>query len=153
MRTIRLWKTYCQDEGVRLLCTFLERCNSIVALDLLDNKITHLGCEQLGRTLSPIEPCPPIMQLKLDHNPFGSEGMNALLKGIHMNQHLTELSFTYCELDAGCSRALFEMLIYSKSKIEKLWLQGNSFRKEGVKEILQGVSVNKSLKEVSLADN
>lgn len=70
LQSIRLWKTYCQDEGVRLLCSFLERKCNVEGLDLLDNKITYIGCEQLARTLSPDGPhiCPPIKHLKLDHN-------------------------------------------------------------------------------------
>jgi len=63
------------------------------------------------------------------------------------------LSVTYCELDAECARPLFEMLIYSKSKIEELYLTGNNFRNEGAKRVLQGVSANKSLKKLGLADN
>lgn len=63
------------------------------------------------------------------------------------------LSFSYCDLDADCSRSLFEMLIYSKSKVEELILTGNSLRNEGTKMVLQGVSANKSLKKIYLADN
>lgn len=91
--------------------------------------------------------------LKLDHNPIGSEGINALIKGIHFNQFLKIMSFTYCRLDFNCSRAIFELLIYSKSKVEELYLQGNNFRNEGFIQIMEGVAANKSLKKLSLADN
>jgi Ran GTPase-activating protein (RanGAP) involved in mRNA processing and transport len=151
--SFRLWKTYCEDEGVRSLCTFLERCNSILVLELLDNKITYLGCEFLGKTLTPGPKCPPICILKLDHNQFGSKGLCALIEGIHTNENLKLLSFSYCGLDVECSRALFEMLIYSKSKVEELILTGNALRNEGTKMVLQGVSANKSLKKIYLADN
>jgi len=124
-----------------------------LVLELLDNKLTYLGCEFLGKTLTPGPKCPPICILKLDHNQFGSQGLNALIKGIHTNEHLKMLSFSYCGLDAECSRALFEMLIYSKSKVEELILTGNSLRNEGTKMVLQGVSANKSLKKIYLADN
>ena len=76
-----------------------------------------------------------------------------MIEGIHSNEFLKILSFTYCKLDAECSRSLFEMLIYSKSKVEELYLQGNNLRNEGVIMVLQGVSANKSLKKISLADN
>jgi len=45
------------------------------------------------------------------------------------------------------------MLIYSKSKVEELILTGNALRNEGTKMVLQGVSANKSLKKIYLADN
>lgn len=76
-----------------------------------------------------------------------------MLQGIHANEFIKILSLTYCNLDKECSRAIFEMLIYSKSKIEKLYLGGNCLGNEGVIEVLKGVSVNKSLNELSLADN
>ena len=152
-QSVRLWKTYCEDEGVRALCTFLERCVTVLVLELLDNKITHLGCEFLGKTLTPGPKCPPVMYLKLDHNQFGSKGVNALLTGISRNENIKLISLTYCNLDVECSRAIFEMLIYSKSKLEDLILTGNNLRNEGTKMVLQGVSANKSLKKIYLADN
>ena len=76
-----------------------------------------------------------------------------MLEGIHTNENLKTLSFTYCNLDADCSPALFEMLIFSKSKVEELILTGNNLRNQGVKKVLQGVSANKSLKKIYLADN
>jgi len=153
MVSIRLWKTYCEDEGVRILCTFLEQCSSILCLELLDNKVTYLGCEFLGKTLTPGPKCPPICILKLDHNNFGSRGLNALLKGIQSNEFLKTLSFAYCGIDAEASRGLFEMLIFSKSHLEELILTGNNLRNEGAIMVLQGVSAAKELKKIYLADN
>jgi hypothetical protein len=81
--SIRLWKTYCEDEGVRAICEFLKACPSpLLCLELLDNKVTHLGCEFIGKALSPGKLCPPVCILKLDHNNFGSKGMNNLLAGL-----------------------------------------------------------------------
>jgi hypothetical protein len=151
--SIRFWKTYCEDEGVRLLCTFLMRCTSILCLELLDNKITHLGCEFLGKTLKPGPACPPICILKLDHNNFGSRGLNALCAGIQNNEMLKTVSLSYCGIDHEGARALFEMLIYSKSKLEEVILTGNNLRNEGTKVVLQGVAAAKELKKIYLADN
>jgi hypothetical protein len=55
-------------------------------LELIDNKITHLGCEFLGKTLSPGPTMPPVVYLKLDHNLFGSAGVNALAEGLKINE-------------------------------------------------------------------
>lgn len=105
----------------------------VEGLDLLDNKITAIGCEQLARLFNPFtpNPVPPIKHLILDHNPIGSAGCNALLKGIHANDFITNLSMTYCRLDKDCSRSIFELLIFSKSKVQKLNLAGNELRNEG----------------------
>ena len=48
---------------------------------------------------------------------------------------------------------MFEILIYSRSKLEDVNLAGNMLRNEGVIKVLNGVSIAKSLKKISLADN
>jgi Ran GTPase-activating protein (RanGAP) involved in mRNA processing and transport len=51
--------------------------------------------------------------LKLDHNDFGSKGMIALADGLAINKTIKNLSLSYCNIDAGGARALFEVLIFS----------------------------------------
>lgn len=97
--SIRLWKTYIEDEGVRAICEFLQKCSTIQCLELLDDKVTPLGCEFLGKTLTPGPACPPISILKLDHNAFGSAGLKQLGVGIKENIFIKTLSLTYCDID------------------------------------------------------
>ena len=59
----------------------------------------------------------------------------------------------YCGIDKDGARALFELLIFSKSKLEILDITGNHLRNEGCKVVLNGVSVAKELKKIHLADN
>mgnify|MGYP002395682916 CR=1 FL=1 len=76
-----------------------------------------------------------------------------LCLGIQCNEFLKCLSLNYCDIDHEGARPLFELLIFSKSKLEELLLTGNALRNEGVKMILNGVSVAKELKKIYLADN
>ena len=151
--SFRLWKTYCDDEGVRAVCSFLEKCLTVLCLELLDNKITYLGCEFLGKTLKPGPSCPPIVNLKLDHNHFGSRGVDCLAEGLKTNENIKVLSLSYCGIDSKGARSLFEMLIFSKSQMEELILTGNELRNEGTKMVLNGVSIAKTLKKIYLGDN
>ena len=73
--------------------------------------------------------------------------------GISMNKTLNCLSLTYCNIDAEGSRAIFEILIYTKSELKELNLTGNHLRNEGIPLVMKGVSVNKSLTKIYLADN
>ena len=84
-RSIRLWKTYCEDEGIRSVCQFLELGKGTTCLELLDNKITPLGCEFLGRILHP-KANTMLQIVKLDHNEFGSEGVKQLAEGLALNK-------------------------------------------------------------------
>lgn len=84
---------------------------------------------------------------------FGSAGCNALCEGLKTNEMLKTFSMCYCGIDQEGSRALFEVLIFQKSKLEELILTGNQLRNEGVKQVLNGVSIAKELKKIYLADN
>ena len=90
-------------------------------LELLDNKISPLGCEFISRALHPKNK-PTIISLKLDHNEFGSAGVTALADGLAINPTLRLLSLTYCGIDADAAQALFEILIYTRSALEELHL-------------------------------
>jgi len=57
-------------------------------LELLDCKISPLGCEFLGKTFHPSNKINAVTILKLDHNPIGSEGMRLLAEGLANNKQL-----------------------------------------------------------------
>jgi Ran GTPase-activating protein (RanGAP) involved in mRNA processing and transport len=134
------------------VCQYLPINKNIVTLEILDNKVTSLGCEFLGKILMP-KMGTQLTVLKLDHNPFGSKGLNHLAKGIRMNKELLILSLTYCNIDATGARALFEILIYTQSKLEEVLLGGNALKDNGTQLVLRGTSIAKSLKRISLSDN
>jgi Ran GTPase-activating protein (RanGAP) involved in mRNA processing and transport len=76
-----------------------------------------------------------------------------LAEGLAINPVLKMLSLTYCGIDHEGARGLFEILIYTKSALEELHLEGNILRSEGAITVLEGVSIAKSLKKIYLADN
>ena len=70
LKVIRLWKVDLQDEGLRSICNYVDKMETIEYLDLMDNKITALGCEFLGKTLRNDKN--NIIKLKLDNNDIGN---------------------------------------------------------------------------------
>lgn len=44
LKKLRLWKIKTEDEGLRAICNYIEKSQTIEYLDLLDNDITPLGC-------------------------------------------------------------------------------------------------------------
>lgn len=150
--SLRLWKTDCEDEGVRAIVDWLATNSTVRMLELLENKITPLGCDFISRVLAP-ECNSALTILKLDHNDIGSEGIMNLSKGLVMNKTLEELSLTYCNIEADGARAIFDFLIYTKSGLKKLNLTGNHLRNEGIRKVLRGVSCAKQLEEFHIADN
>jgi len=83
-----LWNVGAGDEGCRAVCQYIEMCNSVLSLELMSNEITPLGCQFLGRLLAP-EAKANLLMVKLDHNNFGSEGLNYLAEGLSMNKTIT----------------------------------------------------------------
>ena len=114
-------------------------------LELLDNQITPLGCEHIGKILHPAAKS-QMTHLKLDHNRFGSAGLKFLADGLAQNKTIEHLSLSYCDIDESGARYLFEILIYTQSNLQDLILNGNHLRNEGTIEVLKGVSVAKNLK-------
>lgn len=96
---------------------------------------------------------PSLTILKLDHNDFGHRGMNNLSEGIAVNPTLKMLSLQYCGITEEAAQAIFEILIYTRSALEDLNLNGNNLGNEGVKTVLTGTSIAKSLKKLHIADN
>lgn len=121
-------------------------------LELLDNKITSLGCEFISQAIHP-RANTSLQILKLDHNDFGSQGLKHLADGLSINKTITNLSLTYCNIDFEGARSLFEILIFTKSVLEELNLTGNHLRNEGVIVLLKGLSIAKTLKKIFLTDN
>lgn len=97
LKKLRLWKIRAEDEGLRSICNYIDKVQTIEYLDLLDNNITPLGCEFLGKTLM-LSTC-PIIKLKLDHNSFGTEGLKNLTAGLNKNSILEKLNLKYCSID------------------------------------------------------
>jgi Ran GTPase-activating protein (RanGAP) involved in mRNA processing and transport len=147
-----LWKNYCEDEGVRAVCQFIEVAKSVIALEILDNKVTALGCEFISRIIHP-KANTSITILKLDHNPIGSDGVRRLSEGMAINKTVQQLSLTYCDIDAEGARWLFEILIFTKSQLKELNLSGNLLRNDGVIGVLRGLSLAKEMVKIYLADN
>lgn len=73
LKKVRIWKADIQDEGVRSICNFIEKCNTIEYLDLMENNITELGCEFLSKVL--MNPANKINKLRLDNNRIGLKGI------------------------------------------------------------------------------
>jgi len=118
----------------------------------MDNGITSLGCEFLGRVLKK-EVESPITTLKLDHNPIHAEGVSMLAEGLVMNPTIKILSLNYAEIEKAAAKPLVHILLYIKSQLKELYLKGNNLESEGVAEIMKAVQLAKSLNKVDFADN
>jgi Ran GTPase-activating protein (RanGAP) involved in mRNA processing and transport len=151
-KSIRLWKTFCEDEGVRAVCQYIEVAPNVQILELLDNKVTPLGCEFVSRIIHP-KSNSQLKILKMDHNPFGSEGMIRLAEGMSMNKTLEQVSLTYCGIDSNGARAIFEVLINTQSSIQEFNLSGNNLGNKGIIWVLKGLKLVKNMKKIYLADN
>ncbi len=51
LKVFSVWKAEFGDEGVRILSKYLMGDNNLEVIDLLDNGVTALGCQFLGKAL------------------------------------------------------------------------------------------------------
>jgi hypothetical protein len=99
--TVRLWKIAAQDQGLQALAEYLVEFPQVEILDLLDNSITYLGCNYLGKIYKSIPDKIMVKCLYLDHNVIGDKGMKILAEGLRKSTHLKGI---------GLNRAVFELL-------------------------------------------
>lgn len=152
LRQIRLWGARIEDDGVRSLCQFLDTNHTVVHLELKGCGITATGCAFLTTTLG-YKVRSSIAILKLDHNNIGSEGCNKLSESLAMNGTITELSLTYCSIEAEAADKLFEALIFVGTSIRELDLTGNYLRNPGIVQLMKAFLINRTVKKLTLADN
>ena len=151
LKIIRLWKVDLQDEGLRSICQFADKTGTVTYLDLMDNKITPLGCTFLAKILNRHKPT--ITKLKLDNNPIGDEGLAKLTVGLRQNSTIEKLSFNFCGITQEGVRYIQEILANIDCRLRTLKLMGNKLGNEGVCEVLRAVnSCGDRLEKLNIAD-
>lgn len=149
--SIRLWRTKCEDEGVRLIAKFMCEVKTVAILELLDAQVSAVGCEIIGQALN-FKNELNLLILKMDHNPIGSEGLKHLAAGIGANKQLQSVSLTYCNIDEHSAESLFEIVIYQCSTLLELNISGNPIKDAGMIRLCEGLAAAKSLEKISVGD-
>lgn len=83
---------------MRFISKFLTIKYTLELIDILDNGITPLGCEFLGKAMA--SPLCHVKHLKLDDNLIMSQGLKQLVIGLRQNNTIDKLSLKYCGIDA-----------------------------------------------------
>ena len=152
LKSLKLIKCGIEDEGVRVICKYLDMESTIVdELELVDNKITALGCEFLAKVVNNKEN--KLKDLTLDHNPIKSKGVEELCKGLCMNNVIESLSLNYTMLEPDACKSLVEIVIFVNSSLVELSLQGNNIQNEGASVLFKGMRAAKTLMKVNVSDN
>lgn len=151
LKKIRVWKADLQDQGVRSICNYIEKCNTIEYLDLMENNITELGCEFLAKVM--MNPANKITKLRLDNNKIGLAGIAAISEGLRQNQTIEKVSFNFCGIPTEGCKYVQDILANLNSKLRTLKLQGNPLGNEGFYEIIRAVDAcGDKLEKLNLAD-
>ena len=117
----------------------------------MDNNITPLGCEFIGRTLC--NQNNKIIKLKLDNNPIATEGLAKLAVGLRENSTVEKLSFNYCGIDPSGVKYIQEIMANINCKLRSLKMQGNPLGNEGSYELLRAVNIcGQNLEKLNMGD-
>lgn len=122
-------------------------------IELINNDIGCDGALALGRSLC-VGMNKTLTTLILDFNKtLGSQGVEALCKGVNTNSTLKKLSLRYCGIDKNGGKPLTGVLRFKKTALIFLDLSNNQLGGLGLFDICEGLSLNTSLKTLRLAEN
>lgn len=156
LKSIRLWRCHCGDDGAAAIAEVLRLGGAEVAisyLELLDNNIGSRGCNALGQALS-FGHNVSLLTLKLDYNvQLGTDGCNMLCRGLRTNMALKQLHLQFCSLDAEAGKHLADLLANTRSNLDTLNIAGNRLGGRGLLALCAGLMMNRKLETLVLADN
>lgn len=122
-------------------------------LELINNDIGRVGAMALGRSLC-VGMNRTLATLVLDFNKtLGSEGLEALCKGLKTNATLKKLSVKYCSIDKNGGKSIADLLRFKKTSLLFLDVSNNQLGALGLLDMCDGLGENKSLKTLRLAEN
>jgi Ran GTPase-activating protein (RanGAP) involved in mRNA processing and transport len=156
LKSIRLWRCHCSDDGAAAIAEVLRLGGAEVAisyLELLDNNIGARGCNALGQALSSSHNV-SLLTLKLDYNvQMGTDGCEMLSRGLRTNMALKQLHLQFCSLNTDAGKPLADILANTRSNLDTLNIAGNRLGGSGLLSLCQGLMVNTKLETLVLADN
>ena len=92
--------------------------------------------------------------LALDFHPLIGETLSDLVRWLTRCESLREVSLGYCQLDQQSATSLSNYLMSANCKLNRLNLEGNQLKNEGVKIILRfGLTRNTFITHLNLANN
>ncbi|CCW66739.1 unnamed protein product [Phytomonas sp. Hart1] len=157
LRVIQLHHCEIMDDGVLSLAEFLRTYKpskeknpfGIECLELPGCNIGPRGASYLSSVFCENT---TIKRLKLDFNPIGDGGIEALCNGFRWNTKLVDLSLQYCEISHSGAPFIAASVIEC-SNVKRLSLRGNhSLQDSGVLYLARGLNVGLQLEELDLAD-
>ncbi len=141
--------TGLSDEGLTELATGLRLHSQLEHLYLYNNNIGRDGCIALGNTLSRWPASNKLETLYLFGNVIDDGGLQALVSGVMNCCSLKQLYLGgNRSITAAGLRSLFPLLQSESHSLEKLHLHNYNFRDDGAMILAEGLTGNKSLKQL-----
>mmetsp|Transcript_13182 Transcript_13182/g.24440 ORF Transcript_13182/g.24440 Transcript_13182/m.24440 type:complete len:442 (-) Transcript_13182:2-1327(-) len=109
LESLALGRNSIGDQGIAALASGLKSATSLRVMKLESNDIGVEGCVALGRALAGAGPRETKLELVLNGNAFGSEGLEALVREAetkHTGCHVGSLSLVDCEIGDEGAKAL-----------------------------------------------
>ena len=154
VRELHLPNNGITNEGVNILAKGLCKNSTLETLDLCENyfgfknesptKITGMA-EMLATN-------DKLKELKLDHNPLGSDGVTWIAEALESNKGVKHLYLRSTGCDDEGAAALAKMLS-ANSNIRDLYLTCNGITNDGLDILAKGLCKNSTLETLDLSGN
>ncbi|XP_075056881.1 dynein regulatory complex subunit 5 [Mixophyes fleayi] len=148
LKVFRLHRSKVDDEKVRVLIRSLLDHPSLVHLDLSHNQISDRGARAVGKLLNQSQ----LQILNLCNNNVRPHGAQAIAYALSKNNNLSSLNLRLNRIGDEGGQALCNALLQNTSLVT-LHLGSNELSEPTVTVLSQVLSQNTSLRSVSLSSN
>ena len=149
IRYLNLSSWNISDAGATVLAQALHQNASLKELNLRKNNISDAGATAIAQALHQNA---SLKELHLSENNISDAGVTDLAQALHRNSTLKTLNLRHNNvIDVGAT-ALAQTL-HHNSTLEELYLHGNDgIGEEGTRQLVQVLTVNKSIKDLCLPE-
>ncbi|EDV28880.1 NACHT, LRR and PYD domains-containing protein 5 [Trichoplax sp. H2] len=132
IKELYLWKIPLQHSHTATLALMMEKGDyKITTLELEDCDIGAYSIARLSKSFQ----SNTLVNLVLDFNEFGDEGVEGLCNGLKGNSSLIKLSLNYCGLTHKSGKILSKAI--SSTAIREVYLDSNKLGPEGVRSLIE----------------
>ena len=139
LRSLSFWNADIGDAGAASVARLVRHLPSLTKVEMLDCQVGVRGCKVLGDELAR-SAAHHLQVLRLDHNGFGTAGLEGLLAGLRHAPGLRTLSVSYCDIGPDGGEVLADMLASKRVDLRMLSVEGNRLGSVGVAALGRGLA-------------
>jgi len=149
LRILQLRNASFGDTGVALIAKALQTNAALECLEINNCCTTDYGCQAIAKTLSVNK---TLQFISLSQNSLSDRGGIAIVEALENNKTLKALFLRRCALSSPKFCESFGKTLMANQSLIEIDLGSNTFTKDGIKFIAEGLAQNNTLQVLRLED-